>query len=305
VRQSVVPSFFLYGEPPRAVGDRFLHVEKLDDRSRPSDWNIRPHSHANLNHVFHIATGAGTMRADGRVLDFVAPCLLVVPAGVVHGFGFHPDTTGSVLTIAAPYLDELFRREPDLGPVLDAATWLALEPGHGIAEGFERLARELVWAAPGHRAAVDACLLTILVEVLRLFHHAEARRAPLGPRALLVARFRTLIEARYRAQPEIESYARELKVTLSRLRDACLKIACASPNEMVRDRVVIEAKRVLLYSNMTIAEAGFHLGFDDPAYFSRFFSKATGESPRAFRDRHAPRGAGAGHRERPRDATLN
>jgi AraC family transcriptional activator of pobA len=179
---------------------------------------------------------------------------------------------------------------------------LGLEPGHAIADGFERLARELVWAAPGHRAAVDAHLLAILVEVLRLFHHAEATRAPLGPRAMLVARFRTLIEARFRAQPEIESYAQELKVTVSRLRDACLGIAGASPNEMVRDRVVIEAKRVLLYSNMTVAEAGFHLGFNDPAYFSRFFSKATGESPRAFRDRHARAGdAGSSRRDRSGD----
>ena len=52
---------------------------------------------------------------------------------------------------------------------------------------------------------------------------------------------------------------------------------------MIQRRVVLEAKRALLYSNMTVTEAAYYLGFSDPAYFSRFFAKATGKSPRAFR----------------------
>ncbi len=47
--------------------------------------------------------------------------------------------------------------------------------------------------------------------------------------------------------------------------------------------MTLEAKRALLYSNMTIAEVAYHLGFEDPAYFSRFFAKVVGRSPRAFR----------------------
>jgi AraC family transcriptional activator of pobA len=54
---------------------------------------------------------------------------------------------------------------------------------------------------------------------------------------------------------------------------------------LVQDRAILEAKRALLYSNMTVAEVGYYLGFDDPAYFSRFFAKAEGLSPRGFRDR--------------------
>lgn len=284
--QTVIPSFFLYGEPPQAVGDRFLHIENLDDRSRPSEWNIRPHSHANLNHIFYLGSGGGTMRAESRLHEYVAPCLLVVPAGVVHGFNYEPDTAGSVLTIAEPYLAELLRREPDLSPVFEAAACLSLDAPHGVADAISRLSRELVWAAPGHRAAVDACLLTVLVETLRFLHRDEGARAPLGPQALLVARFRTLIEERYRAHVSLDNYASALKISLSRLREACLKVAGAAPHQMVQDRLVVEAKRVLLYSNMSISEAAFYLGFNDPAYFSRFFAKAAGVSPRAFRDNH-------------------
>src|ERR1700756_3887480 len=81
-----IPRFFLYGEPPRHVGDRFLHLEELGDRSRPANWNIRPHSHADLHHAFHITVGGGEMRADSQTLVYDAPCLILVPAGTVHGF---------------------------------------------------------------------------------------------------------------------------------------------------------------------------------------------------------------------------
>lgn len=285
--QTVIPSFFLYGEPPQAVGDRFLHIENLDDRSRPSEWNIRPHSHANLNHIFYLSSGGGTMRAESRLYDHVAPCLLVVPAGVVHGFNYEPDTAGSVLTIAEPYLAELLRREPDLSPVFEQAACLSLDAPRGVADAISRLSQELVWAAPGHRAAVDACLLTVLVETLRFLQRDEGARAPLGPQALLVARFRTLIEERYRVHASLSDYAGALKVSVSRLREACLKAAGSAPHQMVQDRLVLEAKRVLLYSNMSISEVAFYLGYNDPAYFSRFFAKAAGVSPRAFRDNHA------------------
>jgi hypothetical protein len=58
-QKAEIPSFFLFGEPLRTVEGKFLHLEALDDRSRPNDWNIRAHAHADLNHVFHITSAAG------------------------------------------------------------------------------------------------------------------------------------------------------------------------------------------------------------------------------------------------------
>ena len=78
-----------------------------------------------------------------------------------------------------------------------------------------------------------------------------------------------------------------LGVSERQLRSACLKVAGMPPTQLVRKRVLLEAKRALLYSNMTVSEAAYYLGFSDPAYFSRFFARATGTSPRAFRSRAA------------------
>ena len=279
-----IPRFFLYGEPPRDIGERFLHLESLDDRSRPANWNIRPHTHANLNHVFHISAGSGAMRADGQTLRFEAPCLLIVPAGVVHGFDWSHESLGRVLTVSQSYLQELVSRAPELRKVFVASAALPKAGGALLSEAFARLAGELAWTAPGHRVAVEALLLTILVEALRLRQYEvddSPRRA--GPRASLVARFRELVEARYRTNLTVEAYAAELHVHPKRLRTACLSIAEAAPFRIIHDRRMLEAKRLMLYSNMTVAEVAYHLGFEDPAYFTRVFTKACSVSPRAYR----------------------
>lgn len=279
-----IPRFFLYGEPPQAVGDRFLHLEPIDLRTRPANWNIRPHTHANLCHVFHIEQGGGEMRADARVIPFQAPCLLLLPSRIVHGFAYESETAGSVLTISEAYLQELFHREAGFEHVFAEAATLPAD-NDLFRELLSRLSRELAWTAIGHAAAVEALLMTLLVEILRLAHHEAdgASRQASGAPAALVARFRELIEGRFRSGDGVEAYARALCVTPKRLRAACLSAAGAPPLQMIQDRVTLEAKRALLYSNKTVAEVAYDLGFDDPAYFSRFFARAAGQSPRVFR----------------------
>ena len=61
-RTATIPSFYLYGEPHRVAAEGFVHVETLDDRTRPSEWSISAHSHRELNHIFFVAEGGGEMR---------------------------------------------------------------------------------------------------------------------------------------------------------------------------------------------------------------------------------------------------
>ena len=287
--QSVFSSFFLYGEAPREVSERFLHLEDLDHRSRPSHWNIRAHAHSDLNHVFLLTRGAGEMVADGRTIPFVAPCLLMVPAGVIHGFVYEPETAGSVLTLAGGYLRELIAREAGFRVLFEQPSQLSLTDPQAVRDAYARLARELAWTAPGHAAAVDAHLMAILVEALRLIWREGAISPAADGSALrLVARFREAVEEGYRAGVSIEGYAEQLGVTATKLRRACLAAAGCAPIGVVQARLLLEAKRVLLYSNMTVAETAYYLGFEDPAYFSRFFTLQEGASPKAYRQGARP-----------------
>jgi AraC family transcriptional activator of pobA len=281
---SAIPVFFLYGEQQQQVDARFLHVEPLEYRSKPSNWKIRPHAHAELNHVLFISHGHGSMSADGASTQFQSPCLLLLPAQRVHGFNFAPDTTGWVLTIAESYLRELIRREPDFATLFNLVQALPVTKPDSLEQTMQNLAQELVWKAPGTIAAIEANLLAILVALLRLSHHASRDHLPPAGRTLeIVARFRALIEAKFRKQAALPDYAAALHITEGQLRRACLHITGRAPVALIHDRILLEAQRILIYTNMTIAEAAIYLGFNDAAYFTRFFTKRAGQSPRDYR----------------------
>ena len=80
-------------------------------------------------------------------------------------------------------------------------------------------------------------------------------------------------------------YAAALHVSESRLRSACLALTGQSPIQLIHARILLEAKRRLHYTDGPVQEIAYALGFEDPAYFTRFFSRRAGLSPRAFRQR--------------------
>lgn len=281
-----VPRFYLYGEPQRGAEAGFVHVESLDDRSRPSEWTIRPHLHRDLNHIILIAQGGGAMDADGVRTCFDAPCLLLIPAGIVHGFAWHQESRGHVVTIAAPFLRDLLTRDAALEPLFARPRALPLQPG-GCAAAEATIAgmdRELSWAGPGQRAAIDAALLSLMVLALRHLDQPPGRSEGSAQQAVLVARLRERIEQRFREREPVSVTARALGTSLTALRQACARVARCSPGQMLDERTLLEAQRLLIYSQLSIAQVAYAVGFEDPAYFSRFFARHMGRSPRAWRE---------------------
>jgi AraC family transcriptional activator of pobA len=282
------PTFFLYGEAPKQAEENFLHLEPLDTRSRPAAWHIRPHRHEDLHHIFMLSGGAGDMRADGVGQRAVAPCLLLVPAGTEHGFSYVPETTGRVLTISDVFLRGLCAADAELASLFAVPRVVPVGGEAGSVLGYlDRLGRELAWRAPGHAVAVRATLLQLLVAALRLDRLGEAPAGAESGDGRLVARFRELIEARFRSHEPIGSYATALGVSVSRLRLACRRQGCGAPLDMLHARKMLEAKRALLYGLSSVSEIAFALGYDDVSYFVRLFRQIEGISPRRFRQLRA------------------
>ena len=283
---TIIPRFYLYGEPHRAVAAGFIHLEQLDERSRPSEWMIRPHAHEDLVQMFVIDTGGGAMHVDDRTMRFRAPVLLLLPAGVVHGFDWTSDSSGAVLTLSRSYLQDLIERHPDIAPVFTHASVLTPDADTlaAMRTGIKMLQRELGWSAKGHDTVVEAALLLLLVAALRnLTHDAVGTPATPGQPAALVARYRERISARFRLRESVAVHAGALGASETSLRNACARIAGRSPAAMLDERAMLEARRALLYTNLPVAKIAYSLGFSDAAYFTRFFTRHAGQSPTMFR----------------------
>jgi len=228
-----------------------------------------------------VAMGGGGVSVEGRELAFAAPTLVAMPAGLVHGFRFEPETEGYVLTLSDDFLGGA-GLEGSSG--LESPLVARVEPPDldRLNAAFAEVQAELRLPRLERARAVAAHVALILVAAARL--SASQAPARLSADALLVARFGQLVEERLAEHWPVAAYADALKVTERQLTGACRRAVGASPLQLAHRRMMAEAKRRLVYTGLSVGEVGFALGFRDAGYFSRFFTQREGMSPSAFRE---------------------
>jgi AraC family transcriptional activator of pobA len=285
-----IPTYFLYGEAHRPIDGPLLHIETIEARSAGHHWKIEPHLHQGLHQMIFVLRGRGVVLAEAVRAQYRPPVLILIPAGTVHGFEFEPGTSGHVISMSNDTQHELARHEAGIAALF--AQPLTLEfprealRATDLARSIRMLAREFSRSDSGHRLALHGWLQVLLGNALRLAQNLPNPADPaVGQRRALVARFSEQVEKRFRSNQTVAQYAAAMHVSESRLRNACLALAGQSPIQLIHARVLLEAKRQLHYTDSSISEIAYALGFDDPAYFTRFFSRRTGLSPRAFRQK--------------------
>lgn len=283
-----IPQYFLYGEATHDVDERFLHVESIAERSRLHDWKIRPHAHKDLQHLVLVTRGGGTFHVEGGANAFAQTAFISVPRACVHGFDFKPGSDGWVLTASGALLERIARDHTELKSVLAEATSLPLsaDASASMQALFQAVVTEFKGNLPARRTAAEAIVTGILVGALRrkLQLGLEAERST-GADSILASKYRTLVEDNFRKPLKISEYAQRLFVSSERLRQACVSSTASSPLALLNARRLLEAKRNLIYTNMSIALIAEASGFPDPAYFSRFFTQHAGMSPMAYRNK--------------------
>ena len=289
---AALPLFHLYGDPPDDQAFDFIHIETIAARSSVHDWTIRAHRHRNLFQILVIAAGGGEMSYEAASVAFAAPAALLVPPRVAHGFRFTPEVTaGWVVSFTEDVAGALGART---GEALDRLKALAAEPllpltGVGeitrVAALCGDLHEESFLAREGHRLAMRALLALIAIEVVRLAaSRARSGEVTLAPADARLDALRRLIDTNFRTERLIRFYAERLNMTSDRLNDHVKRATGVTAGHLIRQRVLTEAKRQLVFTAQAIHEIAYDLSFSDPSHFTRFFRKQTGMTPQVFRE---------------------
>lgn len=279
--------FALYGELPGESELELVHIEDIRSRARLYDWTITPHSHRDMWQLIYVASGGAEAILEDDRIDLGPASVLCIPDGVVHGFAFERETLGWVLSIetrlfetaAFAPLQRLLAQSGfevtklSLTPVLDRKVNVL----------FSSLHDEFLEAKDGRGMMLDNLTSALLILMLRnaLKRSYDGAAAPDGAR--LAAAFRDLVNKRFRNHWRIDRYAEELSVSPSQLSRTIRRVTGQSPAAIVNARLLLEAQRNLHYTEATAAQIGLDLGFQDPAYFSRFFKRLSGVTPRRYR----------------------
>ena len=277
---AAIRNYNLFGETEE-VPD-VVHCETIQDRSQLHNWEFRPHRHARLHQILLIKGGGGRAHFDGSPVTLTPPVAVNVPRGCVHGFTFETGTQGWVVTLSADLVDETLHEREGLRPVLSTPSAAPLP------EDMTVLARR-IFAEYGGRDFARAQVLRALAGLLlgytaRAIRAHEARPDPHRDSPLL-RRFEELVEREFRDRLGVADYAARLAVSPTHLNRVVRQATGRPASALIAERVLREARRMLIYTNLTAAEIAYQLGFTDPAHFSRVFTRGTGTPPRAFRQR--------------------
>ena len=277
-----IPTYELYGENIAGPDLDILHCETIAARSTVHAGLINPHRHANLFQLFYLRCGEVRMTLEGNDLEPRTPCVIAIPSITVHGFAFS-GVDGWVLTMPDVLIERLLGQAPGLLPHLDKPRIVDADCRE-IEALFSRIGDEFTDIRPGRLLSIQACLELILVWLARRLLDEEERGVAVQSKAAAHARrFRQLVESGFREQRTLDRYAQDLGMTTTQLNRVCRTVFGKSALGVIHDRLLLEARRNLVYTSMTVAEVEYALGFSDPSYFTRFFVRATNIAPSEFR----------------------
>lgn len=271
--------------------DDCLHYESVAVRGEEMGWTIPAHRHEGLHQFQFMRSGSISGEIDGERFEAQAPALLMLTPGAVHGFTYSHDAVGHQITVPTTTLKASLGQGTLAAAGLGSSFVVSGADAQGVSGEalalFESVAREFRGVHPArvHALLAYATLVAVLFLRSRMVQPAPGRQQ--GARDTLVQRYRALIEQHYASHQPLSFHAAKLGVTADHLSRACRQSTGQSALELLHERLMLEARRLLAYTPIGIAEIALQLGYDDPAYFSKFFSRFVGKSPSVYRDQVA------------------
>ncbi|EJZ17020.1 helix-turn-helix domain-containing protein [Rhizobium sp. Pop5] len=292
-----VPTYELYGENTGREPDFWLHCETIRSRSSLHQWEIRLHRHESFFQILYIEAGSGDAIFGEKSHAIHPPAVITVPPGLHHGFRFSRDIDGIVITTLRSHLSHPPGERSHVGEWLATPHLTPLDPHNAeaiyVMQTLRRLGEEFESRRSGRNEVLAAYVALVLRLTARISHQGNKQEPPLNENVRRMEMLNELIQRHFRSHKPASFYAREIGVSPTHLTRIVRSMAGNTPHELIAGKLIEEAKRQLVFTLASVQEIGFQLGFADPAYFSRFFLKYTGETPRVWRMKEKVRLEGA------------
>jgi AraC family transcriptional activator of pobA len=237
-----------------------------------------------------LANGAAQYRSSEIELGLSAPALAWLPADgnaqlrIPAGAQGHLVWVTDALARAAlgEQAESAQLRQALERPLL-AGEPLAPEVLADVEHAFAAIEREVQRGGGGSRVFLAAQLAVLLVHCWRCSGLEDVAAKGYGADSTLLFRFRQLVEMHLRDHWRIARYAEALGISHDRLHDVCVRTLRRTPMQLLHERLAHEASQRLLRSGFTIGQIAGDLGFRSTAYFTQFFTRATGTPPGRYR----------------------
>lgn len=279
-------------------------VEENADSHSASQSTMLSLTQTDIRQYVFLHSGAGTAELDGWRTSVAPGEILFIPSRTAAQLELEPGSRIFRFTIEDSFLISCVCPTLSVAFATYANEFNSPRKLRHWVEPHEECERDRLWCelmlarrriGPVGEAAVAGYVLMMLFEKYNHLVPATGRQmvdekveTPAHVQGAdaatsIVVRFRGLVEQHLLSHWRVQDYARDMHIRPSDLIEACKQVMGDTPSEVIRDRLLLEAKRMLTYGSSSASQIAYHLGFNDAAYFSRFFKRETKMSPIEFR----------------------
>ena len=278
---------------PKGIG---IHIYDMPEYFKHDSMdNTIPHVHTFYEIIWFQEDG-GVHTVDFKQISIRPNTLLFISPGQVHYFDDPMRCKGVILRFCTDIIGENDKTE-DMFIKYNMFNTYDIDPYYVIDDRTAEILRQVVQnmrdeqrhdADFGHLDMLMSLVKIFLILVNRYGRHTEENRLDEQKAShRLFVMFRKIVEEKFLRLHQVKEYADLLHVSTKTLSNSVLECTGKTPLSFINDRIVLEAKRLLQYSNMTGKEVSYFLGFDDPSYFVKFFKRHTGSLPTDYQKKSA------------------
>jgi AraC family transcriptional regulator, transcriptional activator of pobA len=271
-----------------AIHDLGIYLQKHRENA------AKPHIHSYYQ-IIWFRHGEGTHVVDFKEYNVSANSIFLISKNQVHYFGKGANYEGILIHFNEAFL---VQKETEMdfflkfnlfnNPYAPPSCCIDKSTSHILDRYILQIKDELDGNEDFAREELlRAYLKSFLIQVQRKkneidweqYNHSFA----LDEKRLQLVKFSNLVEENYNKGLSVVEYARLLSISSRTLSDLTNQLINKTPSQIIQDRIILSAQRLLLHSSLNINQIGYRLGFDDPSYFVKFFKKHTNTSPSEFR----------------------
>lgn len=264
------------------------HVEIFN---KDRNFNVSyPHRHDDFYELLFITEGTGTYTIDLQEYAIKPNTIFFLSPGQIHEIEFSEDIQGFIFLFSSTFY---LSNKTDPYKLFEFPFFYSLQynnPPLYLSEKdsigeltllFKKTLVEVQSNAIDSEEAIHALLDLILIYCKRLYPQPAGIKLKKGH--ILIKRFKQLIEEKCTENIGVKEYAEMLQVSANHLSETVKEYTGRTSTDFINDRMILEIKRLLTHTELTVQEIAFQLNFSDQSYFSKYFKKTCGLTPSAFR----------------------
>ncbi|WP_185290109.1 helix-turn-helix domain-containing protein [Chryseobacterium lactis] len=229
--------------------------------------------------------GEFVLEVDFNMIKLEGPSLCFVGPGQIHQYIDQKDNEGWFLFVEAGSISEPYRETLDIQQWLHQSVSIkANDLLFDLLLLLEKTEKDTtVYSSSIETSLADAAIGII---ISRISKEPTLRFSHQGQKYRITRQFKKLISDHFKNTRQVQQYAQLLTITPLYLNEVVKEVTGYPASFWIQQKIIWEAKRLLVYTTMDVKQIAFELGYEDPVYFSRFFKKVTGTTALVFRSKN-------------------